>query len=360
MSNSKLTCKIEIDEIVTEICRNFDFPFDGTSSFICPDINVPKSPFGIGLIVGPSGSGKSTLLRQFGSQEDVFWDENKAVVSHFENATVAQKMLSAVGLNSIPSWVRPYHVLSTGEKFRADTARKLKNGAVIDEFTSVVDRNVARSCSVSLRRYINQSGITGIVLATCHYDVIDWLQPDWVFDTFTGSFAGRGAERRPSIALEITPCDSSEWSAFHSHHYLTGKLNKSARCWIVKWDGVKVAFVSALSFPNGNFKNAWREHRTVVLPDFQGLGIGVAASDAVASMFKGLGCRYFSKTSHPKFGKYRNESPMWRATSKNNKSRADYGKTKTKTKEDGHKLNHQMRVCYSHEFVGANPNSGLV
>ena len=71
-----------------------------------------------------------------------------------EVANEAIDKLTAVGLNSVPSWVRPYEVLSTGEKFRADLSRRLKDNAVIDEFTSVVDRNVAKSCCVSISKYI--------------------------------------------------------------------------------------------------------------------------------------------------------------------------------------------------------------
>jgi GNAT superfamily N-acetyltransferase len=248
--------------------------------------------------------------------------------------------------------VKPYHVLSTGERFRADLARRIKSGAVIDEFTSVVDRNVAKACSVALRRYADRNEIKRVVLASCHYDIIEWLQPDWVFDTATGATAGRRAERRPSIDLDIDPCGAEEWAAFSPHHYLTGEINPAAHCWLATWDGVRVAFSAALAFPNANFSNAWREHRTVVLPDFQGLGIGISISNAVASMFVARGCRYFSKTAHPRLGEYRNTSTLWRPTSKNGMSRRDYAQSKRKTKEDGHKHLHVNRACYSHEFIG--------
>lgn len=352
MNDEVLSCNVEVDSIVDEVCRYFDYQFDGRSTFSRPKLLLPDSPFRIGLIVGPSGTGKSTLLRQFGAEEVIAWDESKAIVSHFSDAEDARKRLGAVGLNTIPSWVKPYQVLSTGEKFRADLARRLKSGAVVDEFTSVVDRNVAKSCSSAIRRYVDHEGLSGIVLASCHYDIIDWLNPDWVFDTFSGTMSGRGSERRPAIDLSIDPCGHEEWAAFHPHHYLTSKINKAASCWVVSWEGRKVAFVSALAFPNGNFKDAWREHRTVVLPDFQGLGIGIAASDAVAQHFVDRGCRYFSKTAHPRFGEYRNKSPLWKPTSKNGKARPDYGKTRSKTKEDGHKMGHAGRACYSHEYVG--------
>lgn len=351
---TELTVTVRVDEVVRQLSSLFDYAFDGVSTFKTP--NMPEVPegFRMGLIVGPSGSGKSTLLKRFGSEKTVGWDADKAICSHFKDVQDAQQRLSAVGLNSIPSWMRPYHVLSTGEKFRADLARRLENGSVIDEFTSVVDRNVAKSCSVALRRYVDQKQMHGIVLASCHYDIVDWLQPDWVYDTFSGNFAGRGSKRRPDIELIIEPCGAEAWAAFSPHHYLTGKLNPASHCWVAQWNGTRVAFVSALAFPSGTFKNAWREHRTVVLPDFQGMGIGVAVSNAVAQLFIGRGCRYFSKTAHPRFGEYRNNSPMWRATSKNGKARNDYVVSKNKTKEDGHKLRHANRVCYSHEFVGEN------
>jgi ABC-type ATPase with predicted acetyltransferase domain len=93
-----------------------------------------------------------------------------------------------VGLNSIPSWYKPYAVLSNGERFRADLARKIEDGAVIDEFTSVVDRNVAKAASVALSKYIRKNNIKNVVLSTCHRDILEWLEPDWVIDTDLGEY----------------------------------------------------------------------------------------------------------------------------------------------------------------------------
>lgn len=347
---NKMKSTVKTDEITKQLSQSFDYEFTGTSEFHPPKMPSVSESFGIGLIVGASGSGKSTLLKQFGIEQNVTWNSDMAICSHFENADEAQSKLSAVGLNSIPSWMRPYHVLSTGEKFRADLARKLTSGAVIDEFTSVVDRNVAKACSYALRRYCNQEKLKNIVFASCHYDIIEWLQPDWVFDTNTGQLVGRGLERRPDIKLEIIPCSTEAWSMFSQHHYLSHSLNKSARCWLAVWNNTPVGFAAALAFPNGNLKNAWRGHRTVVLPDYQGLGFGVRISDAIAKMFVEQGCRYFSKTSHPRMGGYRESSKMWKPTSKNKKARKDYNEA-NKTKEDKHKMRHANRICFSHEFV---------
>lgn len=347
----ELKSVVLIDDTAKKISQMFDYEFDGESSFTPPSMpDIPES-FGIGLLVGPSGSGKSSLLREFGKERSHLWSDNMSVASHFADADDAAERLSAVGFNSIPSWLRPYHVLSTGEKFRADLARQLRDNAVIDEFTSVVDRNVAKACSVALRRYVDKNKISNLVLASCHYDIVEWLQPDWVFDTSTGQLAGRGMVQRPSIKLEVMPCTADIWPMFRPHHYLDGNINRSARCWVAVWNGVPVGFASAISFPNGNFKNAWREHRTVILPDYQGLGLGVRLSDAVAQMLVEEGCRYFSKTAHPRLGQYREVSQLWRPTSKNGRSRKDYTGSRA-TKEDGHKARHINRVCYSHEYIG--------
>jgi GNAT superfamily N-acetyltransferase len=64
----------------------------------------------------------------------------------------------------------------------------------------------------------------------------------------------------------------------------------------------------------GDDRNKWRECRTVVLPDFQGLGIGVRFSNAIADIFIEEGSRYFSKTAHIRMGEYRQNNPLWRAT----------------------------------------------
>jgi GNAT superfamily N-acetyltransferase len=346
----QLTCTVEIDDAVRAVCASFDFPFDGVSRFDVPEITPPED-WGVGLIVGPSGSGKSSALASFGQEAEVEWHPGRAIVSHFASVEDAQERLSAVGLNSLPSWVRPYRVLSTGERFRADLARRIHTGAVIDEFTSVVDRVVARSASVALRRFVRARQLRRIVLASCHYDIVEWLEPDWVFDTATGRMTGRGCQRRPTIAIDVVPCNADEWRAFAPHHYLDHGLNRSARCWLAKWGPTTVGFVSALAFPNGAIQGAWREHRTVVFPDFQGLGIGPRISDAVADIFVAAGHRYFSKTAHPRLGGYREASPLWRGTSKNRRARLDYS-AKFQTKEDGHKMRHAGRVCFSHEYIG--------
>ena len=333
------------DEITASISSSFDFDFEGTSEFVVPIIGDVPEDYLIGLIVGPSGSGKSTLLKTFGKEFFPEWEENMAIVSHFEDADEAHTKLAAVGLNSIPSWFKPYSILSTGEKFRANLARKLMSGCIVDEFTSVVDRSVAKSCSYAIKRFADSNDLDGMVFASCHYDIVEWLNPDWVFDTLTSKLSIRGSVQRPTIKLEVLPCGHEAWPIFRDHHYLSENLNKSGRHWLCIWESVAVGFTSAMTFPSGTLTKAFREHRTVVLPDYQGLGIGVRLADAIGEIHLGEGKRYFSKTAHPRMGEYRNRSSLWRATSKNMTARI---------------LNPQLarlwdvreRFSYSHEYIG--------
>jgi len=194
---------------------------------------------------------------------------------------------------------------------------------VIDEFTSVVDRNVAKSCSNSINRYIKNNNLSGVVFASCHYDIIEWLKPDWVYDTNSKQFLDGRYLRQPEINIELLPCGVNAWSMFSEHHYLTGNIHKGALCWLGLWGNNIIGFGASIPFPSGTVKNAYRGHRTVIMPDYQGMGFGVRLSDGIAKYHITQGQRYFSKTTHPRMGKYRNNSPLWKPTSKNMKVRSD-------------------------------------
>ena len=135
---------------------------------------------------------------------------------------------------------------------------------------------------------------------------------------------------------------------FKDHHYLDDKINKAARCYIVVWDGQVIGFNATLSMPSGYIKNAWRGHRTVILPQYQGMGIGPRLSDMIAQMYIEDGCRYYSRTAHPRLISYRLNSPLWKPTSKHKKLRNDI-------KHDNVYKKHyadNKRVCGSFEYIG--------
>lgn len=350
-SDTPLTSSVEMDEITAELILPFDYQSDGTEEFypyLLPE-DLPES-WGIGVIVGASGTGKSKLLAQFDGEisPKPEWQNEKSIASHFDDSVDASEKLSAAGLMSVPEWIKPYSVLSNGQQFRADLARSLYSCARIDEFTSVIDRNVAKAASTAMARYVRKNEIEGIVLATCHRDILEYLEPDWVIDTDRGEWTSGRYLHRPDLVLEIRPCSNQIWEHFAKYHYLSESLNKSARCYLGIWEGQVVGFVATMAYPSGTVQNAFREHRLVIHPDYQGLGLGPRLSEAVAQHYIDNGKRYFSKTSHPRLGGYRDQSPVWKPTSKNHMKRPDGSNNKRimKWQIDPN------RWSYSHEYIG--------
>jgi ABC-type lipoprotein export system ATPase subunit/GNAT superfamily N-acetyltransferase len=342
-SAEPLVSLVEMDRVTENLIRPFDYSSTGEERFypfLVPE-DLP-SEFSIGVIVGASGTGKSTLLANFGKTVVPDWGDG-SIASHFLNSEEAAEKFAAVGLMSVPDWVKKYSALSNGQKFRANLARQLSSGIAIDEYSSVVDRNVARASSAAMSRYIRKKNLKNIVLATVHRDVLEFLEPDWVIDTDKGQWSSGRWLQRPSLDFSIYPASYRIWSYFAPYHYLSEKHNDSAHCYIAIWEGKLVGFNSVLSFPTGVYKNAWRAHRLVIHPDFQGFGFGPTFSEAVAQHYLDNGKRYFAKTAHPRLGKYRDESPKWRPTVNNHKS----GK---RTHSYWNIL--LERKAYSHEYIG--------
>jgi len=179
------------------------------------NIDIDAMEWQIGLIVGPSGSGKTSIGRQlFGGGKiiDLYggWDETKPIIDaiapdgDFDSVTGA---LANVGLGDVPSWLRPFRALSNGQQFRAGLARVIVDApdeAIIDEFTSVIDRQIARIGAMAFSKGWRRNNGKKIVLLACHYDIIEWLQPDWVFDTGTGELKkANGSDQDPRLSWKL-------------------------------------------------------------------------------------------------------------------------------------------------------------
>lgn len=355
-----LTCEVQHDEYTEIANKMFDIPLEERSTTVIKNnIRAPDN-FQIGCIVGPSGAGKTTLLKTFGEPYEHKWDGSQSIISNIGHSfklepEKAASILSAVGLSTVPSWVRPHHHLSNGEQFRADLAAAIAHSLsnensviLIDEFTSVVDRNVAKAASFALQKYIRKSG-SKVIVSSCHDDILEWLNPDWTYNpleekTVVNETRGWSVQR-PQIELTILRAEYKAWDLFKRYHYLTEDLNKVAKIFVAYWDGVPVACSCTLPFPNGGIQNGWRASRTVVLPDYQGLGIGVKLSDFIASMVKCGDGRYFSRHSHIAFAAHRINNPNWKETAVSRKVHTHPG-----NEEWGWKANN--RECWSFEYIG--------
>lgn len=283
------------------------------------ELPIEGDDWKVGLIVGPSGSGKTQIARRvWGDAVDskLTWGR-RAVVDSFA-AGLSMEQISgvcmAVGFNTIPSWMRPYAVLSNGEQFRVALARRLLESGdtvIVDEFTSVVDRQVAKIAAHAVQKFIRRAEGKRFVAVTCHYDVLDWLQPDWVYDPSTQEFARRSLRQRPELGIAISPVPYSTWKMFAPFHYLTAELHKAARCFCLFVDGRAAAFAGMLHRAGVHKKPIMGCSRLVTLPDFQGLGLAFVLIDAVASIYSAIDKAVHTYPAHPALIRGFDKSANW-------------------------------------------------
>lgn len=194
MSKITLTSNIENDNYTEFLYHNYDIQ---NKEKTVTEVPIPskedmeemnKDDWNILLICGKSGSGKSTILREiYGDVKPIEYDYSKCVISQFPRLTEEEAcdLLQSIGLSSVPTWLRKPQELSNGERARLDIAKAIydANGGVVvlDEYTSVVNRHAAQSMSFALQRYARQKGLK-LIIASCHFDIIEWLQADYMFN----------------------------------------------------------------------------------------------------------------------------------------------------------------------------------
>mmetsp|Transcript_11499 Transcript_11499/g.21328 ORF Transcript_11499/g.21328 Transcript_11499/m.21328 type:complete len:834 (+) Transcript_11499:113-2614(+) len=404
-----LRSEVKVDS-ATELCdKLFDRAFDGECVLEVPGLSplIVNGAFTVGVICGNSGSAKSVVLREyFGNPSTVEWHEGVPVAAHFSSSSTASTLLSVVCLTSEVFGKRSFQELSAGEQDLVDLARLLEyDNVCIDEFTSRLDRELAcrlaRNVAQFLRQTRGNGGARRFTFVSCHRDVLAWLQPDWVFDTglrallpkksfvlalndphegvqpLVESLRKRGvlgadlSLRVPTLDVTFERCAPWVWQFFRDHHYKTKTLSAHARTFVLRQGSELVGFVATIkqvgkkhTLPQSEglggegveepkTTGAWRAHRTVVLPSWQGLGLGSRLSDACAEAHR-LGCctAYLAQTVHPRFGQYRDHSPLWRATKWNHTVQEFKIESWTQRLENTRTKLLLPKYIYAHAYVG--------
>ena len=167
---------------------------------------------------------------------------------------------------------------------------------------------------------------------------------------------------QPTITLEVRRCSPHEWQLFREHHYKDHRLNAASACFIGLLQGKPVVFsgwtMEAINYimrlkmqsvhdekhadwgkiglpESWTSRTLMREHRTVVLPEYQGLGLGKLMNDTLSHAIHSAGGMVTSVTVHPHYGGFRDRSPFWRALPTNRREKG-----------------HNKVAQYSHVWVG--------
>lgn len=293
---------------VASVIGKFDLQSEHIIEHFKGNIDIDDN-WQIGLIVGKSGTGKTTIAKQLFNDAYItnFKYKAETILDDMPKECSLEQITNAfnsVGFSSPPSWLKPYSVLSNGQKMRVDLARAIldeKKFFVFDEFTSVVDRNVAKIGSFAMQKAIRKTN-KKFIAVTCHHDVEDWLLPDWVFNTDTMTFHLLEGQKknRPEINFEIYKArDKSIWKMFAKHHYLSHSHNNAANVFIGFINNEIAGFLSVLHFPHPKSKNIKKVHRLVILPDYQGAGFGIKFLNEIGDIYKKENQRFTIVTSAP-------------------------------------------------------------
>ena len=236
----------------------------GANVHITADLPIEGNDWQIGVIVGGSGTGKTSIGKRLWRGTPIHnpkWDKTKPVIDQIAtdgSVDDATTCLSAVGLGTVPAWLRPYHVLSNGEQFRA---------------------NLARALADAPKRH-----------------------PDWVYDTSAQTFERGSLWQRPTLTFDIYQTDWRYWHLFEPHHYLKMPKMIAATNYVAVINGELVAHLAVFTRP-GLIEA--RACRLVVMPEWQGAGIGMRFLNQICEHWLNGENRYnkpmrtIFHTSHP-------------------------------------------------------------
>ena len=315
----ELTTEIEHTIRVQQLESLFEVPTtEKLSVHLNADLPIESKEWNIGLIVGPSGSGKTLSLNKlFGAPLSMSWPSLPVVDAISQDLSISEivNAFKSVGFNTIPAWMRPFSTLSNGEQFRCELARRMLEDqrpvVTIDEFTSDVDRQVAKIGAFAVAKYARANS-RKMVCASCHYDIIDWLEPDWVFEPASSSFFWRLLRGRPKLDCEVTRIQYASWKLFAPYHYMSVELNRAARCFGLFVGNRIAAMCGILYRPHPKVTNIMGFTRMVCLPDWQGMGIALRLASIVGSAYSALGFRLRSYPNHPTWIRSYQKSPDWK------------------------------------------------
>ncbi len=330
----KLTCEAPTDFYCMKAANSVDLDIEKKLTHEIKIRADLDTPYNVGLIIGASGSGKTTLAKHIWGADafDTLLDPNRAVISQFDESYSYDErvaFLSGVGLAAPTCWIAPAKTLSNGQQARAECALQMARldgkFTVIDEFTSVVDRTVAKAMAHAVQKQARRTGKT-IALLSCHYDVLEWLNPDWVIDCNTQEYTDRralcpGYTRSEELVFGVRQLtDSKSWHAFKRYHYLSEELPPGKTLMFGLFSGEnQIGFMAFSNYVMWKTEHkekgipmVMHANRIVVHPDYCGFGLGGKFTDICSEYMQNvLGYDVQMKLSSASMSNLLKRSPRW-------------------------------------------------
>lgn len=302
-----------------DVTTRFGLTLPAEPTAIAVGLRVTLGPGEVVLLYGPSGSGKSTLLAELHRRfpggclvQRIRFPQDVAIVDWVapsRSLAEAIAIMTACGLGDANLWLRPFSVLSEGERFRARLARavSLHNQAGVsapllcDEFCSGLHTRAAKALSYTLGKIARQRGLC-VILASSRDDVIRDLQPTTLVNLdrcgrsrveHCGTRASRPLSLRRRVRIELG--GKRDYDAFSSMHYRpSGELGFVDKVFVMR-DGVCGELLGIVVYSHPPLELALRNEATggvfsrrptllnrsmrivrrlVIHPDVRGCGLG--------------------------------------------------------------------------------------
>lgn len=169
------------------------------------------------------------------------------------------------------------------------------------------------------------------------------------------AFFCSGEFTKPVTNVHIIQTDRSHWELFKKYHYMNTSLNRSSVFYLALIDDKPAACFAVLHFPHPSTKKFKRGHRLVVLPDYQGIGLGHLLSSTVAKHYVDQGDRFIITSNTRSLYKQRERDPNWLITR--------IGRTHTyfSTNKGMKRSGSQNKITISYEYIGStSKNMGCI
>jgi GNAT superfamily N-acetyltransferase len=139
---------------------------------------------------------------------------------------------------------------------------------------------------------------------------------------------------------------------FRQYHYLSGSLAATARCYAAVYKDIPIAFIAVVHLRMRT--RYYRVSRLVVLPDYQGIGVGKRLLNFIAELYTSqTRLPFYILTSNPQIT--RGNMKNWRITRFGHASR---GKENTRMNNEIRASLSQKRITVSSQYVPTK--SGLI